>query len=44
MQDHVTSGDSLGLGLPGVKRMVDEFVLVSEVGEGTTATVRQWLR
>ena len=44
MKDHVTSGDSLGLGLPGIERMMDEFVLVSEVGVGTSATIRQWLK
>ena len=36
-----TSG-SLGLGLPGAKRLMDEFEIVSEVGIGTTVTVKKW--
>ncbi len=44
MRDHVSSRKSLGLGLPSIQRMMDEFVMVSEVGVGTTATIRQWLR
>lgn len=42
-QDHVSTGGTLGLGLPGVKRMMDEFELVSKVKHGTTVTVRKWL-
>ena len=38
-----TSG-GLGLGLPGVKRLTDEFDIVSEVGRGTTVTVKKWTR
>ena len=38
-----TSG-SLGLGLPGVRRIMDEFEIVSEVGRGTTVTVTKWKR
>lgn len=33
----------LGLGLPGVKRLMDEMSIESEVGRGTTVTVRKWL-
>jgi serine/threonine-protein kinase RsbT len=36
-----TSG-SLGLGLPGVRRLMDDFEIRSEVGRGTTVTVRKW--
>jgi serine/threonine-protein kinase RsbT len=36
-----TSG-GLGLGLCGVKRLVDEFDIVSRVGQGTTVTVKKW--
>ena len=38
-----TSG-GLGLGLPGVRRMMDEFDLVSESGKGTVVTVKKWRR
>ena len=43
MADHYSSGNTLGLGLPGVKRMMDEFELDSEPGKGTTVTIRKWL-
>ena len=43
MADHYSTGDTLGLGLPGVKRMMDEFELISEPGKGTTVTIRKWL-
>jgi len=36
-----TSG-GLGLGLAGVRRLMDEFEIVSEVGSGTTVTARKW--
>lgn len=38
-----TSG-LLGLGLPGAKRLMDELEIQSEVGQGTTVTIRKWLR
>jgi serine/threonine-protein kinase RsbT len=43
MQDHFSSSGTLGLGLPAVKRMMDEFSLVSSVGEGTRVTARKWI-
>ncbi|GAA3218295.1 ATP-binding protein [Actinocorallia longicatena] len=39
-----TSGSGLGLGLSGTRRLVDEFDLATEVGEGTTVTVTKWAR
>ena len=38
-----TSG-SLGLGLPGTKRLMDDFEIVSRPGRGTTITARKWKR
>jgi serine/threonine-protein kinase RsbT len=38
-----TSG-GLGLGLPGVRRLVDDFDIVSELGRGTTVTATRWRR
>jgi len=38
-----TSG-GLGLGLPGVRRIMDEFDIASEPGRGTTITVTKWKR
>lgn len=42
MSDHFSTGKTLGLGLPGVRRMMDEFELVSEPGEGTRVTAVKW--
>jgi serine/threonine-protein kinase RsbT len=44
MQDGYTSGEGLGLGLPGARRLVDEFHIVSAPGEGTTVTMVMWSR
>lgn len=42
MTDHFSSSGTLGLGLPGVRRMVDEFEITSEPGQGTRVTIRAW--
>ncbi|GHA54808.1 anti-sigma regulatory factor [Pontibacter akesuensis] len=42
MQDGFTTGKSLGLGLPGAKRLVNEFDIVSKLSEGTTVTITHW--
>jgi serine/threonine-protein kinase RsbT len=39
-----TSHRGMGLGLPGSKKLMDEFSIESEVGVGTTVTVVKWLR
>lgn len=44
MRDHVSTSGTLGLGLPGVKRMSDDMMIESTVGIGTTVTVRKWLK
>jgi serine/threonine-protein kinase RsbT len=44
LEDSFTTGDSLGLGLPGVRRMADDFEIRSEPGVGTTVVVRKWRR
>jgi len=44
MQDGFSTGKSLGLGLPGAKRLMDEFEIQSSVGEGTTVIMRKWAR
>ncbi|MGI9264077.1 MAG: anti-sigma regulatory factor [Gammaproteobacteria bacterium] len=43
MKDHFSSSGTLGMGLPGVKRMMDEFSLESTPGEGTRVTARKWI-
>src|SRR5687768_9298378 len=42
MKDGYSTGKSLGLGLPGTKRLVSEFNIDSVVGKGTTVTVIRW--
>jgi serine/threonine-protein kinase RsbT len=42
MQDGYSTARSLGLGLPGVRRLMDEFELISAPGVGTTVTARKW--
>jgi serine/threonine-protein kinase RsbT len=44
LRDGYSTKNSLGLGLPGAKRLMDEFNLASEVGTGTTVTMKKWLR
>src|SRR5215472_11546116 len=39
MKDGWTTGTGLGMGLPGAKRLVNEFKLVSKPGQGTTVTI-----
>lgn len=42
MKDGYSTGKSLGLGLPGTKRLVNEFDIKSEVGKGTKVTIIKW--
>lgn len=44
MQDGYSTGKGLGMGLPGMKRMMDEFAVESVVGQGTTVTMKKWRR
>ncbi len=44
MQDGYSTSRGLGMGLPGAKRLMDDFEITSRVGEGTRVTVRKWLR
>lgn len=44
MQDGFSTSGDLGLGLPGVKRLMDEFHLVSDANTGTTVTITKWKR
>jgi serine/threonine-protein kinase RsbT len=44
LQDGYSTGGSLGLGLPGARRLMDEFELVSTLGVGTTVTATKWTR
>jgi serine/threonine-protein kinase RsbT len=42
MRDGHSTIKSMGLGLPGSKRLVSEFDIVSKVGEGTRVTIVKW--
>ncbi len=44
MEMGFSTGKGLGMGLPGVKRLMDELVIESTVGKGTTVVVRKWLK
>jgi serine/threonine-protein kinase RsbT len=42
MQDGFSTTGSLGFGLPGARRLVDEFAIESTPGAGTRVTLRSW--
>jgi len=42
MSDGYTSGQGMGYGLPGAKRLVDNFEIQSEINKGTTVRVMKW--
>jgi serine/threonine-protein kinase RsbT len=44
MRDGYSTANSLGMGLPGSKRLMDEFELASTPGAGTTVTMKKWVR
>lgn len=43
LQDGFTTGQGMGLGLPGAKRLMDEFEIESAPGLGTKVVMRKWL-
>ena len=43
MRDGFTTGGGLGKGLPGSKRLVDEFRIESEPGRGTRVVIVRWI-
>jgi serine/threonine-protein kinase RsbT len=43
MSDHFSTGKTLGLGLPGARRLMDEFSIDSTPGRGTRVLARKWL-
>ncbi|CAA9469143.1 MAG: Anti-sigma B factor RsbT [uncultured Solirubrobacteraceae bacterium] len=42
LRDGFASRGGLGLGLPGARRLMDEFEVESELGKGTTVTMKKW--
>lgn len=43
MKDNFSTGNSLGLGLPGAKRLMDEFNIETKHNHGTSITARKWV-
>jgi serine/threonine-protein kinase RsbT len=43
MRDGYSTGNGLGIGLPGAKRLMDEFEIASELGKGTTVRMKKWV-
>ncbi|MES2202475.1 MAG: anti-sigma regulatory factor [candidate division FCPU426 bacterium] len=44
MQDGFSTGNGLGLGLPGARRLMDDFEIQSQLGKGTVVTLTKWRR
>ena len=44
LEDGYSTGTGMGVGLPGARRLMDEFEIHSEVGRGTTVIMRKWTR
>jgi len=42
LSDGFSTDEGLGLGLPGARRLVDEFDIASEPGRGTTVVLTKW--
>jgi len=43
LRNGYSTGRGFGMGLPGTRRLMDEFEIETVVGEGTKVTVRKWL-
>ncbi len=44
LTDGYTTGNGMGLGMGGTRRLVDEFSVASKAQEGTTVTITKWSR
>jgi len=43
MRDGFSTGKGLGIGLPGARRLMDDFAIASAVGTGTIVTMKKWV-
>ena len=43
LEDNYSTVNSLGIGLPGTKRLMDDFIIKSELGKGSEIIIRKWL-
>jgi anti-sigma regulatory factor (Ser/Thr protein kinase) len=44
LQDHYSTGGTLGLGLPGAARIMDSLEIESQPGSGAIVTARKWVK
>ena len=44
LEDGYSTSGGLGLGLPGARRLMDDFDVTSTTGQGTTVTMKKWRR
>ena len=44
LEDGYSTSGGLGLGLPGARRLMDDFDVTSSAGKGTTVTMKKWRR
>ncbi len=44
MRDGFSTGDGLGMGLPGTRHLMDEMTIDTALGRGTTVTIKKWRR
>lgn len=44
LQEGYSTSNSLGLGLPGVRRLMDDFTIQSHLGQGTIITTKKWVK
>jgi serine/threonine-protein kinase RsbT len=44
MKDHFSTGGTMGVGLPGTKRLMDEFEIETQRPGGTKITIRKWIQ
>lgn len=42
LRDHYSTSHGLGMGLPGARRVMDDFAIESKLGEGTRITMKKW--
>jgi serine/threonine-protein kinase RsbT len=42
LRDHYTTSHGFGMGLPGARRVMDDFAIESKLGEGTRITMKKW--
>jgi serine/threonine-protein kinase RsbT len=43
MRDGFSTGQGMGMGLPGARRLMDDFEIASEIAKGTTVVMKKWL-